>query len=110
MRGKSYLQHEETINATYENFPLSTAKAINTRDHNDVFTCDAMLVNLLDCEKVSIGTVMEIAWAFAYKKPTVLVTNNNLHKHPMITESVGYIVSDLATGLNIIRLLLTNEE
>jgi hypothetical protein len=34
-----------------------------TRDRFDATRCDVLLVNLLGAERVSIGTMMEVAWA-----------------------------------------------
>lgn len=86
MRGKAFLGRATSIADHYEN-PSSTIVAINIRDHNDVYTSDAVLVNLLDSKRVSIGTVMEIAWARAYNKPVVLVMEKtgNVHEHAMLT-------------------------
>ena len=72
MRGKSYLSSEAAIADSYDT-PLSCAKGIITRDRWDVERCDIVLVNLLGASRVSIGTMMEIAWADAYRKPVVLV-------------------------------------
>ncbi len=86
MRGKVYLSKEEEIQDSYSNHTMSSIDAINIRDYNDVKTSDAILVNFLDSKKVSIGTVMEIAWARAFQIPVVIVMEkDNLHKHGMLT-------------------------
>jgi nucleoside 2-deoxyribosyltransferase len=114
LRAKDYLRSVneqssfQAMQKTYDGFVMSTAKGINTRDHWDVKTSDVVLVNLLEAKVVSIGTVMEIAWAHAYRKPTVLVmeSENNLHDHPMIRESVGFILPDLDEALHIVKAIL----
>lgn len=115
LRGKDYLANlgvldnagdmQKSAYALNKAWPLSSPKGINLRDHNDVRTSDAVLVNLLDFDKVSIGTVMEIAWAYAYRVPTVVVMEeNNVHRHAMINETAGLIVDDLEMG---VKCLLT---
>lgn len=95
MRGKAFLGKATKIADHYKEEDYDdvsgTVAAINIRDHNDVYTCDALLVNLLGTKSVSIGTVMEIAWARAYNKPVVLVIEKdgtNLHEHSMLTYGV----------------------
>ena len=103
MRAKDYLKNESSIQADYEHLnPMSTARGLTTRDRNDVRTCDLLFAYLLDAQKVSIGTVIEIAWADAYRIPTILVMNDdNIHNHPMIRESVGYIIPYLPEAIEL---------
>jgi nucleoside 2-deoxyribosyltransferase len=113
MRAKKYLQHELELGHSYENFPLSTAKGIFNRDHHDCKTKDLIFINLYNTTKISIGTVMEIAWGHAYGKPMVLVIepgNINIHSHPMILEACSYIVDDLDVGIDVIKAILLPEE
>jgi hypothetical protein len=80
---------------------------------------DVLLVNLLGAERVSIGTVMEIAWADAVRVPVVLVmepsaeentglvpSKGNVHEHAMIRECVGFRVQTLDEGLNVVKAIL----
>jgi nucleoside 2-deoxyribosyltransferase len=110
LRGKQYLEQrsnaEGKINDSYEEYPLSSAKGINARDHWDCFRCDLVLVNFLGAEKVSIGTCMEIAWAFAYKKPVILcMEEDNIHNHAMIRESSSFIVHSLEAGIEVLKAI-----
>lgn len=89
LRGKYYLSKEEEIQDSYSNHTMSSVDGINIRDYNDCRTCDAILVNLLGTTKVSIGTVMEVAWGRAFNKPIVLVMEKgNIHEHSMFTYGV----------------------
>ncbi len=111
LRSKQFLASQERMPLVGDRLPggnvMSSAKGINLRDHNDCLTADAILVNLLGTRVASIGTVMEIAWGFAYRKPSVVVLDeNNIHHHPMIHESAGLIVETLDEGLEVIRTLL----
>lgn len=108
MRGKKYLSQEKKVKASYEDIPLSSQKGIMTRDRMDVMRCDMTLVNLLGTEKVSIGSVMEVAWADAFRKPVILVMEkDNLHSHPMLREAAGFIVSDLDEAITIAIAVLS---
>jgi len=117
MRGKSveaYARQSEDgkIKQSYEEDPLCSSKGINTRDFNDVKRADLILVNLLNSTKVSIGTVMEIAWAKAFSKPVVLLMEKgNIHDHVMLKFPCGYIVDNLEQAIHITKVvLLTDQE
>lgn len=105
LRAKDYLKNETVIGDSYEQekidspltHVLSSSRGITTRDRNDVMNSDIILVNLLGATKVSIGTVMEIAWADMLRKPVVLVMEKtgNVHDHAMIRECIGFRVETL---------------
>lgn len=108
MRGKTYLSQEKQIKTSYEDIPLSSAKGITCRDRFDTMRCDAILVNLLGAKKVSIGSVMEIAWADAYRKPIILVMEKtgNLHDHTELKEVAGFIVDNLDEAIELAKKIL----
>ena len=106
MRGKYYLEKFTDI-PDYVDVPLSTARGITTRDRWDCFRCDVLLVNLTGTSRVSIGTVMEIAWADAARKPIVLAMEpGSLHDHSMVREAAGYILPTLEDALTIVEAIL----
>jgi nucleoside 2-deoxyribosyltransferase len=107
MRNKIYLSEEKTIKDNYSNFTMSSINGINVRDYNDCKTSDAILVNFLDSkEKISIGTVMEIAWARAFQIPVVIVMEEtNPHNHGMLTFG-NIVVNSLEEGLDAIVQIL----
>jgi len=86
---------------------LSSPRGITTRDRFDAANCGVLLVNLLSAQKVSIGTVMEIAWADAVRTPIVLVMepHGNVHDHAMITECVGFRVPTLGEAVSVVRAI-----
>jgi nucleoside 2-deoxyribosyltransferase len=112
MRGKDYLAlMSAAIGSSYDAegaWPLSTSKGIITRDRWDATRCDVLLVNVLGAERVSIGTVMEVAWADDRRKPIVLVMEpeGNPHDHPMIREAAGFIVSTLEDAMSVVGAIL----
>ena len=99
MRTKKHLEKEVKLNAAYDNHVLSTPRAIITRDYFDCMRADALIVNLWSEDTVSIGTVMEIAWAYSKRTPIIAITGLNgttpTYAHPMINEAIDYKVSTI---------------
>lgn len=111
MRGKDFLDTGERIEDSYKqpDNPLSTQKGIMTRDYNDTTRCDVMLVYLAEQpDRVSVGTVIEIAWAFAHRKPVVAVMGSgaNIHDHAMVREAIGYVVGSLEEAVRLCKLII----
>lgn len=108
MRGKKpYLKDETNIKDTYDEQMFSSKSCVNISDYHDVKSSEALLVNLLDAKKVSIGTVMEIAWAQEMRKPVVLVMEDegNIHDHGMLTYNI-IRKNTLKDGVEMILRLL----
>jgi nucleoside 2-deoxyribosyltransferase len=112
MRKKEYLGQETNIGDHYPDTVLSCQRGITTRDRWDAMRCDALFVNLLGATRVSIGTVMEIAWADAKRIPIVLVMEKegNLHDHAMLREVVGFRVENLDDGVRVIEAMFYRGE
>ena len=71
--------------------------------------CDALLVNLLGAKKVSIGSVLEIGWADAFRKPIILAIEKegNPHDHAELKEVANFIVDNLDEAIELaIKILL----
>ena len=108
MRGKKYLTNDKVIKDSYEEHALSSQKGITCRDRMDVMRCDAILVNFLGAAKVSIGSVLEIAWADAWRKPIIIVMEKeNIHNHAMIREMAGFITDTLDNAIIIATAVLS---
>ena len=115
MRAKEYLRGVERdtgFSATcdeYGHFPMSSPRAIMTRDRFDATRCDVLLVNLLGAERISVGTVMEIAWADLRRTPIVAVIEpdgSNVHEHAMVGEAIGFRAATLEQGIEIVAAIL----
>lgn len=109
MRAKDFLESMAAMPSrpNVYNHPLATSKGIMARDHNDAVRADAILVNFLGAEQVSLGTAMELAWAFEHHIPVVVVSepdNINVH-HPMASEAINYLVPTLSEALDIIKTI-----
>lgn len=115
MRAKSFLKKlaDAKISSTGEEYKnlgiLAQQKSIMTRDHYDATTCDVLLVNLLGAKTPSLGTVMEIAWAYTWQTPIVVAMEKtgNPHEHMMILEAIGFRVESLEEAVDIVKAILS---
>ncbi len=123
LRAKDYLAGENKIGDSYEGLALSSARGIMTRDYFDVQNCDIVIANVKGASSVSIGTVMEIAWAKAFDKPLILViepsefeatgnlrSRGNIHEHAMIREATGFRVETLEEAVLVANAILADYE
>jgi len=117
MRAKEYLrtvQSDVGFSSTCHEYghlsPLSGPRGIMTRDRFDATRCDVLLVNLLGAKKVSIGTVMEIAWADLKRTPIVTVIEadgSNVHEHCMVDQAIGFRTQSLSEAIHIVKAILS---
>ncbi len=105
IRAKPWLEAERDIRQSYDDFAISTGKAITERDRYDCTHADCVLANVLGATRVSLGTVMEIAWADAARVPVVLVMekSGNPHEHAMLLECCAVVVYNLESGIEAVR-------
>jgi len=111
MRGKSELSGELSMDSKAYHRPLTCQRGIMTRDHWDATRCILLLVNLRGAQRVSIGTVMEVAWAWENGIPVIAIMEDsgNIHDHMMIREAIGFWVKTLDEALDIVKSLLNLE-
>lgn len=78
------------------------------RDFNDVRCCDLVFVNLLGSTRVSQGTIYEVAWAYAFRKPVVVAIENegNPHDHPFLIHSQPHFAFTLEEAMEVTRSIL----
>lgn len=108
LRFKEFLRKEGILSTQpYTESPLANQRGILTRDHWDCMSADLILVYLYDAKVISMGTVMEIAFGHAYRKPIVAVMESgNIHEHAMVNEAIDFRVSNLYEALDIVRAIL----
>jgi nucleoside 2-deoxyribosyltransferase len=108
LRDKSDMFGDVVITAGCYAPTIVSDKGIVTRDHYDVQNCDAVFCNLLGAKTVSIGTMMEIAWCHAYRKPLILIMEDqgNLHDHPFVRAVAGYRTASILHGVALTKTLL----
>ena len=97
LRGHRMLEGLGPITNLMIEHPFRKDTAINRRDKFDTLRASVVLVNLLGTTKVSIGTVMEMAWAFDHGIPVILAIEpeGNVHDHPMVRDCTSVRVSSL---------------
>jgi nucleoside 2-deoxyribosyltransferase len=111
LRSKEYLSNEKEILDVYPDTlsVMSTQRGIFHRDRNDVKTSDLVFVNMIGAGRVSIGTVMEIAWADAWNIPIVYLTEKdvpNIHDHAMMREACPFTVHDMEEAILLTKKIL----
>ena len=107
MRGKQFLKEVADISKVSYPDVIANSKGVTRRDFNDTVTSSCLFVNLLGAKTVSIGTVMEIAWAFQARVPSIVIMEKgNVHEHLMIEEASHYIVDSIEAGVRLAKLLL----
>lgn len=108
LRGKDALKSKGVLHGTsYEGSPLTLSKGFVARDRFDVSRSDVVLLNFSDATSVSIGTMVEVGWADAARRPIVMIPDQHgLYKHGFLDELCQYIVPDLHSALSIVRTLI----
>lgn len=97
LRSKEYLANEAVIQDFYPDTlsVMSTQRGIFHRDRLDVKTSNLVFVNMIGATQVSIGTVMEVAWADAWGIPIVYVIDkDNIHDHSMMREACPFTIDN----------------
>lgn len=98
----------EKYQMTYDADPrFGTSRAISGKNLFDVRNCDMTLANLplpAPGRNQSYGTIMEIAWTFAYQKDTILVSDDpTVLKHPVIDIAVSWKLSNLDDAIDVVK-------
>jgi nucleoside 2-deoxyribosyltransferase len=76
-----------------------SANEIFTRDTNDVKLCDIIFAYITG---YSIGTSFELGYAYALKKEIVIVTTDELIRHPFLSESANYITTCIQSATDYV--------
>lgn len=103
LRGKGVLKSVGTLSTMAYSFysPLGTSKAILARDFNDCRTADLVIANLLAHDEgapPSLGTVMEIGFAYALQVPILAIhdcIDNPVANHAMVESAVDFWATNL---------------
>jgi len=117
MRGKDFLEDEASISGSPSAYghALGTDAGIVARDRNDVMACDLVVMNLSGAKKTSVGSMVELGWADAFRKPIVTIIDpfrgssleTNPHWHPFVLGLSSYLAHDLDTAVELAATLLT---
>jgi len=102
MTGKTHLRNELNLKAYGLNdHPTSSNHAIFERDRWMISLCDIFLADLTNAgDRISIGTMMELAWASLYNKHSIVVMDrDNIHYHAFVLEASDIVFSHLDPAL-----------
>lgn len=111
MTGKQHFQGTQSFDSHGDDNPISTNHAIFERDQWMVTQADVVLVDLSNApERVSIGSMFELAWASLLHKHTVVIMkhdplNHNIHNHAFVLEAADIILPDLQAAYDYLRTL-----
>jgi len=110
LRAKEFLDTGEVLdhtNIVYDNV-LSSPHGVMTRDSWDVHRCDCVFANLLGAERVSIGTVMELAWAWKAGTPSIIIMEpDNIHNHVMLRQASPFYTETVDEGIDMLYALFS---
>jgi len=112
MRRKDFLDDGKPLSSVpnYNSHPLATSKGIMMRDFNDCTTAAVILVNFLGVSRVSLGTAMELAWAYDRHIPVVAVSepDNPNVSHPMAHEAIDFRVDSLEDAIALVATIINS--
>ena len=82
--------------------------AIMARDFFDCNRAAVVVFYLLGATRVSIGTMMEAAWAYAKHTPAIFIMEKegNIHDHPMLRQAIDYQVESVEEAKQVVRAIL----
>lgn len=89
-----------------EKVPCATNHAIYERDRWMVQQSDIVFADLTGAKRISIGSVMELAWASYLGKHTVVaMEKTNIHRHAFTLEAADIIFETGAEALTYLQEL-----
>lgn len=114
LRGKEFLNSKVEADGVYRNLydehPMSAPQGLTNRDRWDAERCDLTLAFFpAGLKQVSIGTVMEIAWASSAGRYVLTVLadqENNPHEHAMLMQASSLVLGNLLEALELIPVIL----
>ena len=96
----------ERYGLNYVDPKFGTARAIGSKNLMDVQMTDMTLAYLPRAIvelRPSLGTIIEIGWANAFRKPTIVVTDDPYHReHPVINACAGWLLPTLDDAIEVV--------
>lgn len=106
MTAKGGLKGVTAFTSTGYSGPVANDHAIFRRDHWMVSQADVVLADLSNASQVSIGTMMEMAWASHLGKHVVLVMpHGNVHEHAFVKEATDVRFGDIEEAYDYLKEL-----
>lgn len=114
MTGKEFLEkYEAPLTSGGYVQPIATEQAIFHRDRWMVGTADIILADLSYNvgNRVSIGTMFEIAWAnLMLKQVIVVLPEGNVHDHLFVKQAATVIFRDIEEAYDYLKELAASRE
>ena len=112
MLGKMSLRTEAEFKSGGYDHPIANDHAIFERDHWMVSLVDVVLADLSTSGgRISIGTMMELAWASHLGKHVVLVMpHGNIHDHAFVRQAATIRFGDLEEAYDYLKELSLKRE
>ncbi len=103
-RGLVFLKPETLVKDAYEDEFSENKHVVFTRDKFDSTRADILIVNLLKTTRVSIGTMMEMAWAHLSGKfvVTVVEPEGNPHMHAFVREASCVLCREVEAAVDYV--------
>ena len=97
MIAKGYMISEKEFKSHgYDGNPIALNHAIKERDKWMVKSSKVLLLDLSGSKNVSIGCVMELAWAEEFGNHTIVVMEkDNIHNHAFVLESADIVFDNI---------------
>ena len=90
--------------------PMFTNRGVTRRDRFDVKSSDAVVFNVKGMKTAAMGTLIELGWATAYDKPTIMIMEpGGFHEHAMVNDLVDYRVHTVEAAAEIVKILFAVE-
>ena len=106
MTGKEELRTEIKFKADFNYNPISNNHAVFERDKWMVSQCDILFADLVGAQHVSIGTMMELAWAALLGKHTIVaIDKDNIHRHAFVLEAADIVLETTEEAIEYLRKL-----
>lgn len=94
---------------SYDDPKFGTLKAIASKNVFDTRECTLTLCYMPAEMPLSVGTLIELALAYAYGKPVILVTDSPLLLgHPLVRQCAGWCLPTLDDAVELIIGLLAH--
>ena len=110
MRAEKHLFGSKKISQADDEKPGATGHDIVRRGHYDACRSEVAFVNLLGATRVSIGSVMEIAWAFDRGAHVVVCMEptGNPHEDVFVRETASIRFPTLDQGVHYVKEVLNS--
>jgi hypothetical protein len=101
IRSPLYRRPGSTLIPSMQEFAAQTI----ARNKEAIQSCDLLFANLLESRTVSLGSVGEIFWADAYRKPVLIVRDalGNPHDHLLLNQVATWIFFDIDQAISQVR-------